>query len=75
MQYRKGAKAPIFLGESMKIKCPVCKKQTEWEGNLFRPFCSERCKNIDLAAWASEEYRIASDRRTGDEEDEDSGKE
>jgi hypothetical protein len=32
----------------------------EWNaGNRFRPFCSERCKLIDLGAWASEQYRIA----------------
>jgi len=26
--------------------------------NAFRPFCSERCRNIDLGAWAAEEYRV-----------------
>ena len=29
-----------------------------WEGNLHRPFCSERCRVVDLAAWADERYRI-----------------
>ncbi|MDA8090733.1 MAG: DNA gyrase inhibitor YacG [Nitrospiraceae bacterium] len=52
-----------------KITCPVCKKKTEWEGNPWRPFCSERCKTIDLASWASGEYRIAGEKKT-DEEDE-----
>jgi len=42
----------------MKVKCPTCKQWTEWQDNPFRPFCSERCKLIDLGAWASEEYRI-----------------
>ncbi|RPI34157.1 MAG: DNA gyrase inhibitor YacG [Nitrospiraceae bacterium] len=42
----------------MKIICPVCKNITTWEENPFRPFCSERCRLIDLGAWASEEYRI-----------------
>ncbi|RJQ14677.1 MAG: DNA gyrase inhibitor YacG [Nitrospiraceae bacterium] len=42
----------------MKIKCPTCKKWTEWKDNPFRPFCSERCKLIDLGAWASDEYKI-----------------
>jgi endogenous inhibitor of DNA gyrase (YacG/DUF329 family) len=42
----------------MKITCPVCKNITTWEENPFRPFCSERCKLIDLGAWASEEYGI-----------------
>ena len=27
--------------------------------NAFRPFCSERCKTIDLGAWATEQYRVA----------------
>ena len=42
-------------------KCPICKKPVEWEGNEFRPFCSERCQTIDLGAWASEEYAVPSD--------------
>ena len=50
----------------MKVKCPTCRKETEWEGNPFRPFCSERCKNIDLAAWASEEYRIEGEKKGGE---------
>jgi hypothetical protein len=42
----------------MKIKCPTCRNMTEWSNNPYRPFCSERCKLIDLGSWASEEYRI-----------------
>lgn len=53
----------------MLVKCPVCKKSVKWEGNPFRPFCSERCKAIDLAAWASEEYRIAGAGKTDAEEE------
>ncbi len=41
------------------VKCLICRKETIWEGNPFRPFCSERCRQIDLAKWASEEYRIS----------------
>ena len=52
----------------MRITCPVCKNITTWEENPFRPFCSERCKLIDLGAWASEEYRIQG--KKDDEEDE-----
>jgi endogenous inhibitor of DNA gyrase (YacG/DUF329 family) len=42
----------------MKIICPICKKNTTWEENPWRPFCSERCKLIDLGKWVLEEYRI-----------------
>lgn len=44
--------------------CPQCKKSTIWQGNAYRPFCSERCKLLDLGAWASERYRIAGDEHT-----------
>ena len=39
-------------------KCPTCNKPVEWQDNLFRPFCSERCKLVDLSKWVSEEYRV-----------------
>ena len=45
---------------AMKIHCPTCQKPTNWnEQNQFRPFCSHRCKLIDLGDWASETNRIA----------------
>jgi len=43
-----------------QVKCPTCGRLTAWStGNAFRPFCCERCKLIDLGAWASERYAIA----------------
>ena len=46
----------------MNIPCPTCKKKIEYSlSNLSRPFCSEKCKLIDLGAWASEEYHIPGD--------------
>ncbi len=56
----------------MKIICPVCKNITTWEENPFRPFCSERCKLIDLGTWADGEYRIPgkpADEKESTEED------
>lgn len=40
--------------------CPRCQQKTTWQNNPFKPFCSQRCKLIDLGAWASEDYKIAS---------------
>lgn len=40
------------------MKCPTCNKQAQWQDNPFRPFCSERCKLLDLDKWVSEEYRV-----------------
>jgi endogenous inhibitor of DNA gyrase (YacG/DUF329 family) len=45
------------------VKCPVCRKETAWRDNSFRPFCSERCRLIDLGTWAAEGYRIDGDQR------------
>ena len=38
--------------------CPHCQQPSEWEENPFRPFCSERCKLLDLGVWLGEGYRI-----------------
>ncbi|SFC55900.1 DNA gyrase inhibitor YacG [Collimonas sp. OK412] len=41
------------------VDCPTCGTKVEWiAANRFRPFCSERCKQIDLGAWAEEKYAI-----------------
>jgi len=39
-------------------RCPQCGAEVAWEGNPSRPFCSERCKMIDLGNWLGERYRI-----------------
>jgi len=41
------------------VECPTCGALVEWSvKSPSRPFCSERCKLIDLGAWASEEHAI-----------------
>lgn len=45
-----------------RVKCPTCGREIEWsERSPFRPFCSERCKLIDLGAWLSEQRGIPGD--------------
>ena len=42
-----------------KVRCPQCGNESPWAPeNPWRPFCSERCKQIDLGCWASDSYRI-----------------
>lgn len=42
-----------------QVSCPICKTPSEYApANPWRPFCSERCKMIDLGAWASGQYSI-----------------
>lgn len=46
-----------------QVNCPQCKKPTEFSPeNSFRPFCSNRCKLIDLGQWADEGYKIPSNK-------------
>ena len=42
----------------MKTVCPICRKETLWKGNPHRPFCSERCRWVDLASWIGGQYAI-----------------
>ena len=51
------------------VKCPHCGKETEFSGNEFRPFCSERFKLLDFGAWADGEYGIAAETSEMSEED------
>lgn len=45
--------------QAPKVNCPTCQKEMLWStGNPNRPFCSERCKLIDLGEWASEGHAI-----------------
>ena len=46
------------------MKCPICKKGSEARRPEM-PFCSERCRIIDLGNWASEKYVISAGRRSG----------
>ncbi len=43
----------------MNWHCPICKKPTDSEAHLEFPFCSERCRLLDLGNWASERYVVS----------------
>ena len=43
----------------MKHACPICKKPTNSETDADFPFCSERCRNLDLGNWAREKYVVS----------------
>lgn len=42
----------------IQVRCPRCRASVSWQENPYRPFCSERCRMVDLGAWAAEEYRL-----------------
>ncbi len=43
---------------AQEVTCPRCGMRREWTGNPFRPFCSERCRTIDLGGWLEEKHAI-----------------
>jgi endogenous inhibitor of DNA gyrase (YacG/DUF329 family) len=41
------------------VTCPQCGDDSVYaSSNAYRPFCGERCKNLDLGAWANESFRV-----------------
>ncbi|HEY3236440.1 MAG TPA: DNA gyrase inhibitor YacG [Polyangiaceae bacterium] len=61
-----------MLSYSVRIECPICGKVLEEVPDDFapRPFCSDRCKSVDLYNWLSEKYCVSeplSPEQSGDE--------
>ena len=51
------------------VACPICGAAVNWvPENRWKPFCSERCKLIDLGQWATEKYRVPVEEREPDDE-------
>ncbi len=49
------------------LRCPTCRRELLWSEQFpWRPFCSERCKMVDLGAWFAEDRRIPSDEDGGE---------
>lgn len=49
------------------VVCPSCGGDSVYSpANAYRPFCSERCKQVDLGAWASEDFRMPAEAPPGD---------
>jgi uncharacterized protein len=56
------------LPEPKIVVCPTCGGDSLYDKrNAYRPFCSERCKDIDLGAWASESFRVPTDAPPDDQ--------
>jgi endogenous inhibitor of DNA gyrase (YacG/DUF329 family) len=50
------------------LRCPTCRKPVRFTlENRYRPFCSDRCRLIDLGDWANEQRRISTDEQPNDE--------
>ena len=50
------------------VRCPACQGPSLYgPNNPWRPFCSQRCKGLDLGAWASEQFRVPVETKPDDE--------
>jgi len=49
--------------KKLLISCPRCGTETFWQDNPTRPFCSEKCRLIDLGRWSNEEYSISGEKK------------
>jgi len=55
--------------DKLTVKCPQCGVDVLWApASKWRPFCSERCRQLDLGAWASESYRVPAEAPPDGEE-------
>ena len=54
--------------KEIKVPCPSCRKPALFAPrNPWRPFCSERCRSVDLGAWASEAFRVPAETPPDDD--------
>ena len=53
-----------------RLRCLICQKEFESDASKALPFCSERCRTIDLGRWLGEKYQLPIEREEGDQADE-----
>ena len=69
MRFAKHQQHPLTMPRkrTLKLRCPICKKAVK-SGDSEFPFCSDRCRTIDLGKWASGAYVIPSPVEDGEEQ-------
>ena len=58
-----------MIKSPLHVRCPTCGLVLDWAGAPARPFCSERCRLIDLGRWADETYSIEGEKSNPEEGD------
>lgn len=53
--------------KQLKVTCPTCKNKFNYYSSDFRPFCSERCRLIDLGQWLNESYTVPAHKLSEEE--------
>jgi len=60
------------MTDNNQILCPTCQLTIEWSEKFpYRPFCSQRCQQIDFGDWANEQYRVAGESDNAEKLEED----
>ncbi len=47
------------MSSPSKVCCPTCRKSGDWFAGKFGPFCSQRCRLVDLGQWFNEAHRVS----------------
>ena len=55
------------MNKLLPVNCPICKKKFNYYGSEFRPFCSGRCKEVDLGHWVTGNYAVEGREATPEE--------
>lgn len=53
--------------KTLNVRCPICKTVFNYHDSSFRPFCSHRCREVDLGKWLTESYAVPAQKMTEDE--------
>ena len=54
--------------KQLEVECPKCKLKFNYYDSNFRPFCTERCREIDLGHWVSGNYKVPSKEKLNEED-------
>lgn len=57
------------MSKKFEVTCPTCKKKFEYYSSTFRPFCSEKCRLIDLGHWLTESYTVPVQKLSEEEQE------
>lgn len=56
------------MNKLISVKCPQCSLEFNYYNSEYRPFCSDRCRMIDLGHWVTESYSVASSQPLSEDE-------
>ena len=58
----------VAMSQMAQVKCPACQRKGDWFAGPYGPFCSHRCKLVDLGKWFGEEHVVSQRLKSGEVE-------